>query len=214
MNDSLKLNSEWGLVNRVNFNACQMQCILSIKSQTWADVNLEKSKDPDILGMKINCKVRQSKYIIVPLFLKNVQELLYFIWSPHYFHDDNRKQVSCKGRGLSLLWGFLNPYRKRRKCLLMAVGHITLLEHCRNMVCVPLFYRYCKGLCSGELGNRAFENHVSTCCSNVSRRTHPFVVDWPGEWTVYFRDGKIHCSAILSVYRTIFSQRFFRPLMK
>lgn len=66
LTSELKLISEWGRINRVDFDARQTQCCVlthnrnnnAILSVTWGDVvNIKQSENLDVLTMKIQWDV-------------------------------------------------------------------------------------------------------------------------------------------------------------
>ena len=76
MNESLNHDlikiSEWGRVNRVDFNARKTQCCflthkrladIVVPSIYMGGVNIKESETLDVLGMKIQCDVRWTKHI-------------------------------------------------------------------------------------------------------------------------------------------------------
>lgn len=57
------------------------------------------------------------------------------------------------------------------------------LEHRLNVACVSVFYCYYNGFCSGELEN------FTSWIYDFLRRAHLFVVDWPIEWIIQYREN-------------------------
>ena len=54
---------------------------------------------------------------------------------------------------------------------------IDSMEHCHNVACVSLFYRYYNGRCSHEIRGLIPDNHIFLRSTRTSLRAHPFVVD-------------------------------------
>ena len=64
---------------------------------------------------------------------------------------------------------------------------IDLLKHLWNIASVSLFYSYCNGFCLSEIRGLVFENHVFLLNTCYSRRTRQYIVDWPVDRTLHYR---------------------------
>ena len=63
------------------------------------------------------------------------------------------------------------------------------LEHRRNVAFVSLFYRYYNGRNSREIRGLKPDNHIFLRSTHTSRRSHPFLIVFPVNRTVHYREN-------------------------
>ena len=87
----------------------------------------------------------------------------------------------CRPVPQRLFWDSSTAYGRGRSCSLITVRFPTLLIHFSN---VAMFYHYYNWFYTSEVSGLIVNNDVFLRNTRLSKRTHPFAVDWPVHPTI------------------------------
>ena len=84
----------------------------------------------------------------------------------------------------------------------------SLEDHC-NVACISLYYRYYNGFCSSEIRFPVPENHIFLCNTRLSRSAQPYVVDWPVDCTLHYRQNSFFTLVSIHTVLSFLSITYF-----
>jgi len=175
LSSSLDKVINWGMENRVTFNASKtIQMLISKKRKApvndlkFMDNPLPMSNSMGILGLNISRSLSWRDHIITTC-KKASQKLSFLFRSRKYFSSNQilllyKTLIRPKLEYCCHVWGGVPKYLinlldriQRKACRLIADPVLTetlqTLEHRRRVASLSLFYRYFNGKCSDEIYN-------------------------------------------------------------
>ena len=209
INDDLNKILQWGLENRVEFNASKTQsCFLTHRSLDplpilkMGSVDIVQTNTLNILGLTIESDMRWNAHIFS--VAKNAAKNLGFLkrckkyFSPSDLRNIYVSYIRPKMEYNSHIWAgasgvslqLLDRVQNRAKKLIgdpQIAETLDSLELRRNVGCLTLFYRYFYGGCSEEITDTLPSIKVFGRPSRFSSRAHHFHIDERVERTTHYR---------------------------
>jgi hypothetical protein len=211
MND-LKKISEWGLANRVEFNASKTQCCLlthkrmdcPLSPLNMNSVSLTESAALDVLGISIHSDLRWNDHIFD--VSKEAAKCLGFLkrckkfFTPAGLSTIYTAYIRPKMEYNSHIWAGASKSSlelldriQNRAIYLIGDEHISSslnsLGHRRNVGCLSLLYRYYYGKCSRDIRDLMPPARVFPRSTRAAHQAHPYSIAMVSNRTSHYREN-------------------------